>query len=71
MTEAYLKKQELAQISTHTSLAGRDEGLGEFECTGKISTHTSLAGRDDRYIDAYTGICISTHTSLAGRDYAR
>ena len=34
-------------ISTHTSLAGRDDlPVKEFEYAGTISTHTSLAGRD-------------------------
>ena len=46
VTEAYLKKQELAQISTHTSLAGRDRKMEGAADTAGISTHTSLAGRD-------------------------
>ena len=35
------------QISTHTSLAGRDQSIQRlFKISGQISTHTSLAGRD-------------------------
>ena len=36
----------IRQISTHTSLAGRDSHRQGTTGTEKISTHTSLAGRD-------------------------
>ena len=35
------------QISTHTSLAGRDAKQKAEKADKKISTHTSLAGRDE------------------------
>ena len=60
---------DIAIISTHTPLAGRDK-IEWFDLAGaKISTHTPLAGRDPPSIPI-NGllICISTHTPLAGRD---
>ena len=56
-------------ISTHTSLAGRDPATAkEFSEYEYISTHTSLAGRDEICESDYIRYTISTHTSLAGRD---
>ena len=58
----------MPQISTHTSLAGRDDELSQALKELQISTHTSLAGRDQaQYVQAPLDT-ISTHTSLAGRD---
>ena len=57
------------QISTHTSLAGRDsENFSSWQGL-TISTHTSLAGRDSAPFEISPSISISTHTSLAGRDF--
>ena len=36
----------MPEISTHTSLAGRDGGTTNYNDLTNISTHTSLAGRD-------------------------
>ena len=61
---------QLAVISTHASLAGRDLLRALVLGHGRISTHASLAGRDNR-IEAARGELarnISTHASLAGRD---
>ena len=55
-------------ISTHTSLAGRDEVVDPELPADSISTHTSLAGRDQRKDEEKQKKYISTHTSLAGRD---
>ena len=55
-------------ISTHTSLAGRDKKRLVYERYGIISTHTSLAGRDGSVERRIRKDAISTHTSLAGRD---
>ena len=56
-------------ISTHTSLAGRDQNEPSEKRRNPISTHTSLAGRDPSAGVTGTWDEISTHTSLAGRDY--
>ena len=55
-------------ISTHTSLAGRDQKENHQFLVSPISTHTSLAGRDQNYTYLLSYCQISTHTSLAGRD---
>ena len=55
-------------ISTHTSLAGRDDHRIHQYFQFVISTHTSLAGRDIALQRLASWIGISTHTSLAGRD---
>ena len=59
-------------ISTHTPLAGRDNGSLHNDNETKISTHTPLAGRDLAPVaQAYIAHLISTHTPLAGRDEKR
>ena len=58
----------VTHISTHTSLAGRDQEGGAEMGDVRISTHTSLAGRDLYIVDLTKKTVISTHTSLAGRD---
>ena len=57
------------QISTHTSLTGRDcSGHKNGNILLRISTHTSLTGRDLAGAGSQVGMTISTHTSLTGRD---
>ncbi len=63
-----MEVQFALQISTHTSLAGRDQALVDIGKAMPISTHTSLAGRDSITANIINIIIISTHTSLAGRD---
>src|SRR5699024_5242888 len=58
----------LFEISTHTSLAGRDFYSYFITPRNGISTHTSLAGRDIWHHVIHYFSVISTHTSLAGRD---
>ena len=61
--------QNWTSISTHASLAGRDDLLLDRADDGAISTHASLAGRDGGVrprFKLFEGI--STHASLAGRD---
>ena len=48
MTEIDKRVQEVEEISTHTSLAGRDPEKLKIIEEFMISTHTSLAGRDGR-----------------------
>ena len=62
---------EIKLISTHTSLAGRDQMMEDNIVKELISTHTSLAGRDPiGFTLIAASAVISTHTSLAGRDAA-
>ena len=56
------------EISTHTSLAGRDRSMVSVFRDSTISTHTSLAGRDEKRNILLEPVPNSTHTSLAGRD---
>ena len=56
------------EISTHASLAGRDNRRRFDRPRQIISTHASLAGRDVIYRFQPASIRISTHASLAGRD---
>ena len=67
MTQEETKGDCIIEISTHTSLAGRDI-IGFIHIyMVYISTHTSLAGRDAAGYTAHGRSAISTHTSLAGR----
>ena len=59
---------DVPNISTHTSLAGRDVAYLAVKYRLLISTHTSLAGRDSELGSFADDAIISTHTSLAGRD---
>ena len=60
----------ITAISTHASLAGRDDGANRRRLEPAfISTHASLAGRDpDAAVTDPEATIISTHASLAGRD---
>ena len=58
-------------ISTHASLAGRDNRADGASGRGEISTHASLAGRDLIIPPIAADGEISTHASLAGRDGRR
>ena len=49
VTPEALLPDSIEAISTHTSLAGRDEGYVDDNTFNEISTHTSLAGRDLRF----------------------
>ena len=71
MTKAFVEYMSAFNISTHTSLAGRDANAADSVVAIRISTHTSLAGRDQQAILKSDSDFISTHTSLAGRDCTR
>ena len=47
MTKRIENEIEEEEISTHTSLAGRDDSAEFLDIIRVISTHTSLAGRDN------------------------
>ena len=68
VTKIAPKDSSAEQISTHTSLAGRDVNHPFHKNKSHISTHTSLAGRDYWEEKSTNPTIISTHTSLAGRD---